>query len=392
MMHRLAVAGLAGLCLISMSLNEKAKAQVFSTKAEFAALIDVTSGTTLFEKNAYERMPPASMAKMMTLAVVFEALKNRELALHDKMTVSENAWRRGGANSGGSTMFAKLDSEISVEDLIKGIAVQSGNDACITLAEGISGTEQAFTQRMNALAKKIGMTDSNFTTSTGLPDENQYTTAHDLAILGRYLIEEFPDLYHFFALPEFTWNKIKQSNRNPLLKANIGADGIKTGFTKESGYGVVGSAKQDNRRLLVVVNGLKTRRERAEETKRMVQWGFRSFETVQIFERNEVIGNAAVFGGAQSRVNVVAQRPIAVLLPKGQYGRITAKVHYKGPLKAPVEAGVEIGELVVKVDGKTVQTSKVFTNEEIERGTLQQRALDAIYELTIGWFGSAIQG
>ncbi len=391
MAFRYAIVGLVSFCLFVLPITGGTQAQVFSTKANFAILIDVNSGSTLFEKNAHEHMPPASMAKMMTLAVVFDALKNGEIALHDTLTVSENAWRRGGANSGGSTMFAELNSEVSIEDLIKGIAVQSGNDACITIAEGMSGTEKTFTGRMNALAKKIGMKESNFTTSTGLPDENQYTTAHDLALLGRYLIEEFPDLYHFFSLPEFSWNNIKQTNRNPLLKANIGADGIKTGFTKQSGYGVVGSAKQDNRRLLIVVNGLKTRRERAEETKRLLQWGFRSFESIQLFERNEIIGRAVVFGGSQSRVDVVSHRPVSILLPKGQYGRITAKIAYKGPLKAPIEAGNSVGDLIIKVDGKTVQTSKVFTNEDVAHGTLQQRALDAIYELTIGWFGSAIQ-
>jgi len=367
-----------------------AHAQVFSSKAEFAILIDVNSGATLYEKNADTRMPPASMAKMMTLAVVFDALKKGELALHDTMAISENAWRNGGANSGGSTMFAELNSDVSVENLIHGIAIQSGNDACIAIAEGMAGTERAFTERMNALAKRIGLTDSHFTTSTGLPDEQQYTTARDLARLGRYLIEEFPDLYPIFKEPEFTWNKIRQFNRNPLLKEEVGADGIKTGFTKESGYGIVGSAVQEDRRLLLAINGLESRRERAEEAKRILNWGFRSFQSVPLFEKGEEIGAASVFGGAKSTVDVVARRPVALLLPKGQYGRISAKVQYKGPLKAPVEAGIPVGELIIKVDGKEIQSTQVFTNEDVARGTLQQRATDAIWELTAGWIGSKL--
>lgn len=371
--------------IFSFSHGYDAHAQVFATKAKHAIMIDVNSGATLFDKDADERMAPASMAKMMTLAVVYDSLKRGELALHDTMVVSENAWRKGGANSGGSTMFAELDSQVSINDLIKGIAIQSGNDASIVIAEGMSGTEEAFTQRMNTLAKRLGMTNSNFTTSTGLPDENQYTTARDLAILGRYLIDEFPDLYQYFSEPEFTWNKIRQFNRNPLLKQKIGADGIKTGYTKGSGYGMVGSAIQDDRRLLIVVNGLKTRRERSEETLRMLNWGFRSFQSIALFAKNEVIGGAKVFGGEKARVDVVARAPVTVLLPKGNAGRITAKVIYKGPLVAPVEAGIPVGELIIRVDGERIQSTEVFTNEDVGTGTLQQRALDAIFELTLGW-------
>ena len=369
------------------------KAQVFSTKAEFAVLIDVNSGATLYTKNANKPMPPASMAKMMTLAVVFDALKKGELALHDTMLVSVDAWKRGGTNSGGSTMFLDPNPKVdppTVEDLIRGVAVQSGNDASIVIAEGMSGSEDAFAARMNSLGKSIGMTNTNFTNSTGLPDPDQYTTAHDLAVLGIYLIEEFPDLYTYFAEPEYTWNKIRQFNRNPLLKTKIGGDGIKTGFTKESGFGMVGSAVEDDRRLLLVVNGLKKRRTRTEEAKRLLTWGFRSFQSYPLFGKNEVIGNAEVFGGEKNSIEVIAKRPIAVLLPKGERGRITAKVHYKGPLSAPVEAGLPIGELVVKVDGKQVQSQEVFTNEDVAVGTLQQRAYDALWELTGGWLGSKL--
>ncbi|MEO0924162.1 MAG: D-alanyl-D-alanine carboxypeptidase family protein, partial [Pseudomonadota bacterium] len=345
-----------GVGSLLLLFSVPAAAQIYSTKADFAVLVDVGSGMTLFEKDANARMAPASMAKMMTLAVVFDALKRGELALHDELPMSENAWRKGGGGSGGSTMFIDPKTEtVSVENLVRGIAVQSGNDACIVVAEGMSGNEESFAIRMNELAKSIGMTNSNFTNSTGLPDAAQYSTARDLAILGRYLVEEFPDLYAIFAEPEFTWNNIRQFNRNPLLKAKLGGDGIKTGFTKESGFGIAGSARQGDRRLLLVVNGLKSRKERSEETRRMLTWGFRSFESRTVFDKGEVIGGARVFGGEKGRVEVVSERPVAVLLPKGEKGRLTAKVHYKGPLQAPVEAGQAVGNLVIKLDGREIQ-------------------------------------
>lgn len=366
--------------------NTTVSAQVYSTEAKHAILIDVASGATLYEHDAETRMPPASMAKIMTLAVVFDALKRGELTLKDELPMSINAWKKGGGTSGGSTMFIDPKTEtVSIENLIRGVAIQSGNDASIVIAEGMSGNEESFATRMNTFAKSIGMTDSNFTNATGLPDPDQYTTARDLSILGRHVIHEYPDLYKIYSEPEFTWNKIRQFNRNPLLKSKISGDGIKTGFTKESGYGIVGSVVQDDRRLLLVINGLKTRKARSEEARRMLSWGFRSFETRPIFSKGEVIGGAKVFGGTQGRVDVIAKQPVAVLLPKGSNGRLTAKVHYKGPLVAPVEAGQPIGKLIVKLDGKVVSSTEVFTNDDVEKGELHQRALDAIFELMIGW-------
>lgn len=384
MFGRFAV-GMTVVFLWVVSLSS-VSAQVYSTEAKYAVLIDVVSGATLYEHDADARMPPASMAKIMTLAVMFDALKRGELSLKDELPMSINAWRKGGGSSGGSTMFIDPKTEtVSVENLIRGIAVQSGNDACIVVAEGMSGNEESFANRMNTFAKSIGMTDSNFTNSTGLPDPDQYTTARDLAILGRHVIEEYPDLYKIFSEPEFTWNKIRQFNRNPLLKSSIGGDGIKTGFTKESGFGIVGAARKDDRRLLLVINGMKTRKARSEEARRMLSWGFRSFESRPIFAKGEVIGGLKVFGGTQGRVDVVTKKPVAILLPKGEKGRLTAKVHYKGPLVAPVEAGEPAGRLIVKLDGKVVNTTEVFTNDDVAKGELHHRALDAIFELLIGW-------
>ena len=360
-------------------------AQIYSTRATHGIMIDVGTRSVLFEKRSNERMKPASMAKVMTLAVVFDAIRKGELALHDELFISEDAWRRGGSPARVSTMFAEVNSNVPVEDLIRGVAVQSGNDASIALAQGLSGTEEKFAERMNEFARKIGMTNSNFTNSTGLPDDGQYTTPADLATLALYILDKFPNGYKYFGEREFTWNDIRQFNRNPLFKSDIGSDGLKTGFTEESGYGFLGSAYQDNRRLVMVLNGLESKKERVDESRRMLEWGFRSFQMIPVFERNEIIGGAKVYGGVRTRVNVVPDRDVNLLLPKGEVGRISARVEYRGPLKAPVLAGEPAGELVLRIDGKDVQRQPVYTDENIPEGTLQQRALDAIFELAFGW-------
>lgn len=363
-----------------------ASAQVFSSKAKHAFLLDMTSGTVLYEKDPDVPMPPASMAKLMTVAVIFEALTSGELQFHDKFQVSENAWRTGGANSGGSTMFLKLDSEATIEDLLRGIIIQSGNDACITIAEGMAGNEETFAQRMNALGKKIGMKRTQFKNSTGLPHPDQFTTARDLAILSQHLISKYPDLYKYFAEEEFTWNKITQKNRNPLLPMNIGADGLKTGHTEESGYGLAASAMRDGRRVVMVLNGLESRKARREESRRIIDWGFRAFHTLPIFDSSDDIAGAKVFGGEKSRVQLRAQNGLNILLPKGSAGRLTAKVVYQGPIKAPIDEGTPVGKVVVRIDGRVVNETPVFAAESVGVGTLTQRAQDAAWELVVGLF------
>jgi len=245
-------------------------AQDFDSKAKFAILLDYETGTVLYSKNADERMEPASMAKLMTLAVVFTYLQQGKLKLDDEFFISEHAWRDGGAASGSSTMFAALNSKISVENLLKGVIVQSGNDAAIALAEGIAGSEATFAKIENQLAAQIGLTNSHFTNATGLPDPDLYTTAHDLATLSRYIIKNFPEFYPLFSMPEFTWNKIKQPNRNSLLEVGIGVDGLKTGHTEESGYGEVVSAPTAGHRLIAVIQGLTSMKERAEEARKLI--------------------------------------------------------------------------------------------------------------------------
>ena len=377
-----AVFGFAALALAALP----ATAQRFETRAAHAILIDYNTGTVLFEKDADERMPPASMAKLMTSAVVFDALEIGRLRPDDEFQVSERAWRDGGAKSGGSTMFAKLGSTIRIEDLVRGIVVQSGNDACIVVAEGMAGTEATFADLMNQEARKIGLEKSHFTNATGLPDPNQYVTARDLARLAAYIITEFPEYYKIYGEPEFTWNKIRQRNRNPLLDMNIGADGLKTGHTEESGYGLVGSAVRDGQRLIVVINGTRSEKERAEEARKLLEWGFRAFERVQLFKSGEVIGEANVFGGDRTTVGVVSKGALDLLLPVGSRDQIKAQIVYQGPVRAPVEEGQEIGLIRITTGEGMTKEAPVYAATDIGVGTLRQRSLDGLEELLLGWW------
>ncbi len=360
-------------------------AQQFDSRAEQVLLVDMETGTVLFEKAAADRMPPASMGKLMTLQVVFEALATGELALDDTFVVSETAWREGGASSGGSTMFAELGSEIEVVDLLRGVIIQSGNDACIVLAEGMAGTESTFADVMNQHARQLGLTESHFANSTGLPDPDQYVTAWDLARLAEHLIIEHDEHYAMFREPDFTWNGITQRNRNPLVEMGIGADGLKTGFTEESGYGLVGSAERDGQRLILVINGAESAKQRAEESRKLLEWGFRAFEQVRLFERDEVIGEARVFGGDKGSVGVVARGGVDLLLPRGSSDLLKGRVHYQGPVQAPIEKGDEIGMLRVTIDDRLIREAPVYAAEDIGQGSLTQRARDGLQELLLGW-------
>src|SRR5947209_1986079 len=259
------------------------KKDEFQISAPYAILIEADSGTVLFEKNADKLNPPASMSKLMTVELVLHTIAQGKLKLDDEMTISENAWRKGGAPSGGSAMFAALNSRVSVDNLLHSVMIQSGNDACIALAEGIAGSELAFSELMNRRAREIGLTQSRFTNSTGIHDPDHNMTARELAKLAQHIIKTYPEPYKIYGEREFTWNKIRQQNRNPLLAMGIGADGLKTGYTKEAGYGLAGSAVNNNLRLIMVVNGFKTMKERAEESRKLLEWGFRAFESRPLF-------------------------------------------------------------------------------------------------------------
>ena len=371
--------------LLAFGLAAPALAQDFDTKAQFAVLMDYETGSILYNKNADAKLEPASMAKLMTLAVVFTYLQQNKLKLDDEFFISEHAWRDGGASSGGSTMFALLNSKIRVEDLIKGVIVQSGNDAAIALAEGIGGTEQTFARIENQLAKQIGLTSSNFTNATGLPDPDMYSTAHDLATLSRYIIKTFPEYYPIFAMPEFTWSKIKQPNRNSLLEVGIGVDGLKTGHTDESGYGEVVSAPNDGRRLIAVLHGLKSMKERAEEARKLITWGMRGFELLPVYPEGKVVAYANVYGGVKSSVGLIGKGRIDLFIPKGADNCPTATVTYRGPLRPPVQEGQQIAKLNISCGGKVVQEAPLYAAESVEQGDLVRRATDAAKHLLLGW-------
>ncbi len=356
----------------------------FNTSAPYAILIEAESGTILFEKGADQLVAPASLAKLMTAEVVFDQLALGNIKIDEEFTVSEHAWRTGGAPSGGSTMFAPIHSKIAVGDLLKGAIIQSGNDACITLAEGIAGNEAAFARLMNDRARELGLEKSFFTNPTGLPDPEQRVTVRELAKLTQHIIRTYPEHYKIYAERDFTWNKIRQQNRNPLLPMNIGADGLKTGYTREAGYGLVGSAVQDGLRLIVVVNGAKSDKERANEARKLLDWGFRAFETRLLFAEGQTVAEAKVYGGAQGRVPLVGKGPINLMVPRGTPDRISAKMIYVGPVRAPVKQGQPVGRLQVWRNDALALEVPLQAAEDVGTGSTTQRAVDAAVELVIG--------
>jgi serine-type D-Ala-D-Ala carboxypeptidase (penicillin-binding protein 5/6) len=358
----------------------------FQTPAPYVILLDADTGTVLFEKYADTPTPPSSMAKLMTSELVFNELKQGRIKLDTEYLVSEDAWRRGGAPSHTSSMFAAIHSRVRVEDLIQGAVVQSGNDACITLAEGIAGNEVGFVKMMNKRARELGLDKAYFTNSTGLPDPAQKMTVRELGRLARHIIRTYPDFYRYFGEHDFTWNRIHQQNRNPLLTLYPGADGLKTGFTVDGGYGMVGSAVQNGQRLIVVVNGMKSAKERGDEAKRLLDFGFKSFDPRPLFNDGDVVGVAKLFGGASSRVTLVGQGAISVLMPKNSSDHISAKIVYAGPVPAPIALGQQVANLNVYRGDSLVLEVPLYAAESVERGNLRQRAFDAAAELVIGLF------
>mgnify|MGYP001627312925 FL=1 len=367
-----------------------ATAQSFQSGAPYAVLLDSASGTVLYEKAADELMAPASMAKVGTALVAFQEIAQGRLTLDSEISISENAWRRGGGVSGGSTMFAQLNSRVKLSDILHGIIVQSGNDASIALAEAVAGDEATFARIMTERMRGLGLPKSVFRNATGMGDPQQKVTAREMALLADHIIKTYPEHYRIFGEREFTWNKIRQQNRNPLLTMDIGADGLKTGNIDESGYGLVGSAVQNGQRLIVVVNGLKTGRERANEARKLLEWGFRAFEARRIFEAGEIVGEASVFGGEKGRVGLKAKGPVSLLLPRGSSERLNARIVYRGPLTAPLQEGTEVARLLVTRGEVKTLDIPLYTAESIQTGTLQSRALDALLEAATGWVRKAM--
>ncbi len=360
-------------------------APAIETTSPHAILMDGRTGEVFFEKSADVAVPPASMSKLMTQSIVFDMLKSGELKDDQEFTVSEDAWRRGGSPSGSSTMYAELNTKVRIIDLLRGAIIQSANDACIALAEGIAGSELAFTERMRLKAEALGMKHSVFRNSTGLPDPGHLMSVRDLAALARHIIYNHADRYPLYSEKSFTWNKIEQANRNPLLKEYAGADGMKTGFIKDAGYGLVGSVQRDGRRLIVVVAGLKTANDRKIESQKLLDWGFRQFKTVDVFDKDEILAEARVWGGTANWVELRTTKAFQVALTPNERKTVEMKLSYTGPLYAPVKAGVEVGQARVIVGGRTVAEVPVVTaGEVLAVDSMFQKALDSLAIMALG--------
>ena len=349
------------------------------TAATHAFLIDVDTGTVLLNKNADVKMPTSSMSKTVSLYLVFDALKKGQWKLTDELTVSERAWKMQG-----SKMFIKVGTKVKVEDLIRGTAIPSGNDAVVCLAEGLAGSEEDFVERMNALAKELGMTNSHFMNASGWPVDGHYSTPRDLALLARHLIKDFPEYYHYFAEKDFTYNNIHQPATDPLLGKVDGVDGIKTGHTDIAGYGLISSAQRNGRRLILVINGLPTEKDRASEGARLMEWGFRNFENKKILAQGEEVDQAKVWLGQSETVPLVVDKDVIVVLPFAHRSDMKATVLYKGPVEAPVRKGAVIGKLHIVIPDQAPQDIDLLAGKDVEREGLFGRVASRLHYLLSG--------
>ena len=371
--------------LITVSLSPSALAQsAFDTRASHAVILDFETGDVLFSKNGDEAMPPASMSKLMTALMVFEALEDGRFDLDTSLPVSENAWRRGGAASGSSTMFLDVNSRAEVGDLIRGIIVQSGNDACIVVAEALGGTEENFAQMMTERAHELGLESASFANATGWPDPDHRISALDLARLARHIIETYPQYYDIYSETEFTYNGIRQYNRNPLLGVFDGADGLKTGHTEESGYGLVASAERDGERRIVVFNGMESNRARADESERLMRAAFSEFSTVELVEAGEVLGQAEIYLGVAPSVELRAADSLSFGLHRRDRDGISAELVYEGPLHAPVQEGDVVGQLEVTLPDGREMSVPVEAAQSVARKGAMGRAGAAFARLIRG--------
>ncbi len=358
------------LAIFSFAFN----ANAFVTNAKQAVLLDVETSEILFGKNSDKQMVPSSMTKLMTVYVVFERLKNDVLRLDDKFTVSEKAWRKGG-----SKMFLRHTDRVSVEELLNGIIVQSGNDACIVVAEGVASSEENFVALMNKTAKKLGMNNSHFMNATGWPDAKHYMSAHDIAILSARLIKDFPEYYNsYFGKKEYTYSKIKQKNRNLLLWRNSNVDGLKTGHTDDGGYGIAASAKQNDRRIIAVVNGLKNELSRADEAQKLLNYGFRYFTKRKLFEAGKDISSADVWLGTSENVSLTTLKDVNIIVPKMRESEIKIEVSYDGPVPAPIKNGQQIGTLRIIIPDMAEKSLPLYANQTIEKAGIFPRLKKSI--------------
>jgi len=376
-----------GLVASLVPLTAMAPADAAETIAREAILMDADTGTILLDKDADKSMPPASMSKLMTVYLVFQRLKEGALALDDTFIVSENAWRKGGAKSGSSTMFLLPGEKPTVHDLLRGIIVQSGNDACIVVAESLAGSEEIFADAMTAKGREIGLTGSTFRNATGWPHPEHRMTARDLAVLARRTIIDFPEYYHIYSELEFTHNKVRQRNRNPLLYKGMGADGLKTGHTSEAGYGLVASAKRGDQRLILVVNGLKSRRERSTEPQRLLEWGFRTYRNYALFNAGEQVDVAEVWLGDKGQVPLLIERDVTLTLARNARASLKATVIYDNPLPAPVSKGQEMAKLRITADGMAPLEIPLVAGDDAHRLGFFGRMNSALRFLLLGESG-----
>ena len=362
------------ISLIFFTFNSNAIESIAKT----ALLIDLSTGEVLLDKNSEERTYPSSMTKIMTALMAFEKIKDGTLSMDQEFLISKKAWKMGG-----SKMFIEVDKKVKVSDLLLGVVVQSGNDASIAIAEGISGSEETFAIEMNNLAKKIGLTNSNFVNSSGWPNDNHYTTAKDLAKIAEYTLNEHPELYKMYGIIEFTYSGIKQDNRNPLLYSFDGADGFKTGHTQAAGYGLVGSAERGGRRLLLVLNGLETSRARAQESLRLMDWGFNNFQLVDFYKEGEVVLEASTWLGKQEKVKLSSQQDISVSIPKTHISDMKVEVLVEEPIPTPISINDQIGLVQISYADKKLQYP-LLASENIEQKGFFSRITSALYYLVLG--------
>jgi D-alanyl-D-alanine carboxypeptidase (penicillin-binding protein 5/6) len=386
----LAAIGCGAVLLAALTAAEGApagsgkKEEGFQSNVPAAILVDAESDSILYEKNGDQLITPASLAKLMTLEFLFNEIKQGRVKPDDEYIISENAWRKGGAPSHGSTMFAAIHSRVKVSDLIQGIIVDSANDACIAVAEALAGNEASFGQMLTRRARAIGLEASTFTNSTGYSDPSLRVTAREMAELARHIIHTYPDFYPSFSQRDFTWNNIHQQNRNPLLGMGISADGLKTGETSEAGFNLVGSAIQDNFRLIVVVTGAKSDKERADEAKKLLEFGFHDFQARVLFAEGQTVGDAKVFGGDKSYVPLIAPGIVRLMVPRNNSQRLLARIVYTGPVQAPITKGQPIGKLKVWRGENLALEVPLQAADDVGRGSMSQRAMDGATELMIG--------
>lgn len=371
------------LAIIGLLTTLACPASAIETSAEQAIVIDFNTQTVLMEKNSQDPMPTSSMSKVMTAYMIFDALDSGQLTLADELLVSEKAWRKGG-----SKMFVEVGKKVSVEDLLKGLIIQSGNDAAIVLAEGLGGTESGFAAMMNDRLPDLGMTNSNFVNASGWPHPDHYSTAHDLAMLAFHLIKDYPDYYDLYSQKEFTFNDITQSNRNPLLYRNIGADGIKTGHTEAAGYGLMASAVEDGRRIIAVLNGMDSKKERAAESTRVMRWAFAAFDNVQVAAPGDIVGDGRVWLGQSDTVGLTVNDPVVVTVKNREREKMTVQLQVAEPINAPVRQGDVLGKMVVSLPDYPDKTYAVQAAETVEKLGLIGQMREKIKRMIFGAEGA----